>query len=85
MSDEPDAALPPLRFNNERKIRSQMRRRGWTEEQVREALRTEPIPWQGKLGPALRYTHPTTGKTVVVDATTGEIFHVGGEGFRYDH
>lgn len=84
MSDEPNAALPSLRFNNERKIRKQMRKRGWTEEQVREALGTEPIPSHGKLGPALRYTHPITRKTVVVDATTGEIFHVGGEGFRYD-
>jgi hypothetical protein len=38
----------------------------------------------GKAGPALRYVHPVTGKSVVVDAATGEIFHVGGEGFRYD-
>ena len=60
-----------------------MRARGWTEEAIREALATTPIPATGKLGPALRYVHPTSGKSVVVDAATGEIFHVGGEGFLY--
>jgi hypothetical protein len=76
--------MEPLRFSNEAKLREQMRARGWTEDQVRETLATEPIPASGKLGPALRYVHPTNGKSVVVDAATGEIFHVGGEGFRYD-
>jgi hypothetical protein len=61
-----------------------MAARGWTDEQIEEALRTTPIPAKGKLGPASRYVHPTTGKSVVVDDATGEIFHVGGEGFKYD-
>ena len=61
-----------------------MRKRGWDEQQVREALATTPVPAQGKQGPALRYVHPKSGKSVVVDQATGEIFHVGGEGFRYD-
>lgn len=78
------AGTQPLRFSNEPKLREQMRRRGWTEEQIREALRTQPLAAQGQGGPALRYVHPTTGKSVVVDTTTGEIFHVGGEGYRYD-
>ena len=75
---------PPLRFSNEPKLRAQMRKRSWTEQQIREALATTPTPARGKRGPALRYTHPVTGKTVMVDAATGEIFHVGGEGYRYD-
>jgi hypothetical protein len=73
-----------LRFANEAKLRDQMRIRGWTDEQIREALTTVPIAASGKRGPALRYVHPLSGKSVVVDATSGEIFHVGGEGFRYD-
>ena len=73
----------PLRFSNEAKLRDQIRRRKWTEQQIREALATAPVPAVGQRGPALRYIHPTTGKSVVVDATTGEIFHVGGEGYRY--
>lgn len=76
--------MEPLRFANEEKLRKQMRTRGWTEEQIREALATSPAPATGKRGTALRYQHPVTGKSVVVDAATGEIFHLGGEGFRYD-
>jgi hypothetical protein len=74
----------PLNFNNEGKIRRQMQRRGWTEEQLREALRGEPVAARGRKGPALRFIHPLTGKSVILDAATREIFHVGGEGFRYD-
>ena len=76
--------LPPLRFSNEPKLRAQMRKRGWTEQQIREALATVPVAARGKRRPALRYVHPTSGKSVVVDEATGEIFHVGGEGYRYD-
>ena len=76
--------MDPLRFSNEPKLREQMRRRGWTEAELREALATTPLPARGKVNPALRYVHPVTGKSVVVDAVTGEIFHVGKQGFRYD-
>lgn len=79
-----DAEPPSLKFSNPVKLTAQMRQRGWTEAQIREALATEPVAAVGKLGPALRYIHPTTGKSVVVDVSTGEIFHVGGEGFLYD-
>ena len=51
--------MEPLRFSNEAKLRKQMRARGWTEEQVREALATQPLPASGKQGPALRYQHPS--------------------------
>ena len=74
----------PLKFSNEAKLRKQMMKRGWTEQQVREALTTSGIRASGKLGPATRYVHPASGKSVVVDDATGEIFHVGGEGFLYE-
>ena len=74
----------PLLFSDEAKIRVQMRRRGWTDEHLREAFLTVPLPAQGKKGPALRYIHPKNGKSVVVDEMTGAIFHVGGEGFLYE-
>ena len=61
-----------------------MRKRGWTEQQVREAMQTAGIPTPGKMNPAPRYVHPVSGKSVVVDDVTGEVFHVGGEGFEYD-
>ncbi len=73
-----------MKFANEAKIRAQMKARGWTDDQLVEALATTPLPAAGKNGPALRYVHPTTGRSVVVDAATGEIFHVGGDGFLYE-
>lgn len=75
--EEQPAGEPPLRFSNEAKLRKQMRKRGWTEQEVREALATSGIPSQGKHGPAMRHVHPHTGKSVVVDVATGEVFHVG--------
>ncbi len=65
------------------KIIKQMSKRGWTKKQIIEALHTKGISAMGKDGPATRYVHPITGKSVVVDNKTGEIFHVGGEGFKY--
>jgi len=72
-----------IRYANERKLRAQMARRGWTERQVVEALQTPGIPAVGKRGPATRYVHPGTGRSVVVDNATGQVFHVGGDGFEY--
>jgi hypothetical protein len=80
----PPEEEPPLRFANEPKLREQMRRRGWTDEQVREAMRTPGIPTRGKVNPATRFVHPLTGRSIVVDDVTGEIFHVGGDGYLYD-
>ena len=73
-----------MRFSNEVKIRQQMKARDWTEAMILEALQTPGMPATGKQGPATRYVHPESGKSVVVDNATGEIFHVGGEGFVYD-
>jgi hypothetical protein len=72
-----------VRYANETKVRAQMRKRRWTEAQILEALQTQPIPTRGKRGPATRYVHPRTGRSVVVDDATGEVFHVGGYGFEY--
>jgi hypothetical protein len=72
-----------IRYANEAKVRAQMAKRGWTETQIREALQTQGIPSRGKKGPATRYVHPRTGRSVVVDDATGEVFHVGGDGFEY--
>jgi hypothetical protein len=73
-----------LKFSNDAKLRRQMRKRRWTEEQIREALQTPGMACMGKDGPATRYVHPVTGKSVIIDNRTGEIFHVGAEGYRYD-
>lgn len=73
-----------LKFSNEPKLREQMQKRGWTDEMIRVAMRTPGITATGKKGPAIRYVHPASGKSVIVDAATGEIFHVGDEGYRYD-
>jgi len=72
-----------VRYANEAKLRAQMAKRGWTEAQIVEALQTQGIPTRGKKGSATRYVHPRTGRSVVMDDATGEVFHVGGDGFEY--
>jgi hypothetical protein len=73
-----------IRYANETKLKIQMARRGWTEEQILEAVQTPAIAARGNRGPATRYVHPKTKRSVVLDDTTGEVFHVGGDGFVYD-
>jgi len=75
---------PRIRFTNPRKLLQQMKGRGWSEAQIIEALATTTLAARGKLGSAMRYVHPMTGKSLVVDAASGEIFHLGDEGFIYD-
>ena len=64
-----------------------MRHRGWTHEQIEEAIRSSRgFAAANHLNPAngaTRYVHPTTGRSVVLDDTTGEVIHVGGDGFVY--
>jgi hypothetical protein len=81
---QPPTSYEPLRFNNAAKLLKQMRKRGWSEEMIREALQTVPEMWQGKLGPAWRYTHAESGQKLLVDAATLEIFHLGGRRYKYD-
>jgi hypothetical protein len=68
------------------KIVRQMGPRGWTPEKIGEAIRSgERIPAVNKANgnPAVRYVHPVTGQSVVVDTVTNEVIHVGGPGFKY--
>lgn len=68
------------------KLHRQMAARGWSEKLIEEA-RT-----RGEKHDALnletgeratRYVHPVTGRSVVIDDTTNEVIHVGGDGFLY--
>ncbi|HYV46630.1 MAG TPA: hypothetical protein VFA20_17310 [Myxococcaceae bacterium] len=68
------------------KITRQMGPRGWTSEEIAEAIRSgKRIPAINKANgnPAIRYVHPETGQSVVVDTVTNEVIHVGGPGFQY--
>ncbi len=64
-----------------------MRQRGWTPNQIAEAVQNgQRFPAVNNVQPAhtaTRYVHPTTGRSVVVDDVTGEVIHVGGDGFLY--
>jgi hypothetical protein len=68
------------------KIAKQMGPRGWTERQIAEAMKSgQQIRAINKTtgNPAIRYVHPQTGQSVVVDTVTKEVIHVGGPGFKY--
>ena len=68
------------------KLLRQMVARGWTEVQITEAQargsRNNAVNLETG-GPATRYVHPETGRSVVIDDLTGEVIHVGGDGFIY--
>jgi RHS repeat-associated protein len=74
-------------FKSEAKWASQLAQRGWTAEQITEAITKgksfEAVNLVNKANTATRYVHPTTGQSVVIDDVTREIIHVGGEGFKY--
>jgi RHS repeat-associated protein len=68
------------------KIARQMEARGWTEEEIQEAIESgEQVPAVNKAtgDPATRYINPKTGRSVVIDNGTKEVIHVGGPGFKY--
>lgn len=68
------------------KIQRDLPKRGWTPQQIDEAVRGGyQVPAINKAtgNPAIRYVHPTTGQSVVIDRVTGEVIHVGGPGFDY--
>ena len=60
---------------------------GWTADQIEEAIRRgQRSATTNHISPAngaTRYVHPTTGRSVVLDDATGEVIHVGGDGFVY--
>jgi hypothetical protein len=64
-----------------------MQNHGWIPEQITEAIqRGQAVPAVNLVNPgntATRYVHPTTSRSVVVDDATGEVIHVGGDGFVY--
>jgi RHS repeat-associated protein len=66
---------------------NRMARGGWTPQQIAEAIANgQRIPAPNKVNPgniATRYVHPTTGLSVIVDNVTGEVIHVGAQGFKY--
>jgi LysM repeat protein len=65
----------------------QMERRGWSPSQIDEALASgKQFPAPNNLNPAnraTRFVHPETGRSVVIDSKTGQVIHVGGDGFKY--
>jgi hypothetical protein len=64
-----------------------MRTRNWTPAQIDEAIQNgQRFPADNRVNAdnsATRYVHPTTGRSVVIDDVTGEVIHVGGDGFLY--
>jgi hypothetical protein len=68
------------------KIAKQMAKRGWTVDLIHEAMESgKRIPAINKAtgDRAIRYVHPQTGQSVVVENATGKVIHVGGPGFKY--
>jgi hypothetical protein len=66
---------------------NKMLQRGWTPNQITEAIQNgQQFPAVNNVNPSnasTRYVHPTTGRSVVVDNVTGEVIHVGADGFVY--
>jgi len=84
----PDDDDPRMGKNkSEAKWAKQMAQRGWTKEQIKQAIANgDRYSATNNVNPgngATRYVNPDTGQSVVVDNTTGEVLHVGGPGFRY--
>lgn len=74
-------------FKSATKWEGQLAKRGWTPQQISEAVeRGEQFAVENlvnKGNSAIRYVHPGTGQSVVVDQVTKEVIHVGGAGFKY--
>jgi hypothetical protein len=66
---------------------SPQKRRGWTPSQVDNAIRSgNKFPAASNLNPnngATRFVNSQTGRSVVIDNKTGQLIHVGGDGFKY--
>ena len=83
-SEQPHST--PSGFTYGRKIQRQMSRRGFTPDQIDEAVaagdRVSAVN-RATGGPATRYINPSTGQSVIIDDTTHEVIHVGGPGFEF--
>ena len=80
----------PRKFSRNKspgKWANQMLRRGWTPQQIEDAIQNgQRFPAENLINPAngaTRYVSPETGQSVVIDNVTGEVIHVGGPGFQY--
>ena len=64
-----------------------MRQRGWTPAQITEAIQSgQNFPATNNVNSgnaATRFVHPTAGRSVVLDEATGEVIHIGGDGYVY--
>lgn len=68
------------------KVARQMKGRDWTESAISEAIQHgRQVPTRNfKTGTAaIRYVHPTTGRSVVVDVDSDEVIQVGDYGFQF--
>jgi hypothetical protein len=74
-------------FKSAAKWEGQLAKRGWTPQQITEAIakgeRFAAENLVNKGNAATRFVHTTTGRSVVQDQVTKEIIHVGGSGFKY--
>jgi hypothetical protein len=66
---------------------NQMLNRGWTPDQISDAINYgQSYPASNFVNPgnpALRFVNPETGQSVVIDTTSGQVLHIGGQGFGY--
>ena len=66
---------------------NQLRERGWTPQQIDEAITSgKSFKERNRINPnnvAIRYVHPKTNQSVVIDDVTKEVIHVGGRWFKY--
>lgn len=68
------------------KLLRQMAQRGWSTTLIDEARRggrSFRATNKETGAPATRYVHPETGRSVVIEDGTGDVIHVGGDGFIY--
>lgn len=84
----PEALWALGRHKTTRKWRKRLADRGWTVETIDEAIRAprETFDETNYIRPgnrAIRFAHPGTGNSVVLDVVTREVLHVGKTGFRY--
>ena len=86
VADEKALNTTPSGFQYNDKIKGQMAARGWTPEQIDEAVksgnRIDAVNKQGG-NPATRYVSPSTGRSVVIDNLTGEVIQVGRDDFKF--
>ena len=68
------------------RLARQMKARGWTWPQIDEARargeRQQTLNRETG-ATASRYIHPETGRSVVIEDVSGDVIHVGGDGFIY--